>query len=92
MAAVRAAGATTAIAVTAMAGGTNNNQLKTIRCSRRKDGGSSSSDGGNSNGNSNSNGNGDGGSDDTDANALRTLVKAFFALPSALTEKSTYLL
>jgi hypothetical protein len=41
--------------VTAMAGGTNNNQLKAMGSSRRNGSGGGSGDGGNGNGNSNSN-------------------------------------
>jgi hypothetical protein len=54
VAAVRAAGATKTTMVTAMAGGTNNNQLKTRRGSGRNGGGGDSGDGGNGDGNSNS--------------------------------------
>ncbi len=50
-------GATKTTAVTAMAGGTNNDQLKAIRGSGRNGGGGGSGDGGNGNRNSNSNGN-----------------------------------
>jgi hypothetical protein len=84
--AVRAAGATKTTAVTAMAGGTTNNQLKAIRGSRRNGGGSGSGHDGNSNRNSNSNGNGDGDSNNANANALRTPLKAIFAPPPALAE------
>ncbi len=52
---MRAARATKTTMVTAMAGGTNNNQLKARRGSRRNSVGSDSEDGGNGNGNSNSN-------------------------------------
>jgi hypothetical protein len=55
VAAVRAAGATKTTTVTAMAGGTNNNQLKAIRGSRRNGGGIGSRDSGNDDRNSNSN-------------------------------------
>ncbi len=52
MAVVRAAGATKTTTMTAMAGGTDNNQLKARRGSGRINGGSGSDDGGNSDGNS----------------------------------------
>ncbi len=55
VAAVRAVGATKTTMVTAMAGGTNNNQLKARRGSRINGRGSNSSNGGNSDGNSDSN-------------------------------------
>jgi hypothetical protein len=56
VAAVRAVGATkTTSTVTAMAGGTNKNQLKARRGSGRNSGGNGSSDGGNGDRNSNSN-------------------------------------
>jgi hypothetical protein len=54
VAAVMAAGVTKTTAVTEMAGGTNSNQLKAIRGSRRNGGGGGSSDGGDGNRNSNS--------------------------------------
>jgi hypothetical protein len=55
VAAVRAAGATKTTMVTAMAGGTNYNQLKARRGSGRNGGGGGSGNGGNGDGNSNSN-------------------------------------
>ncbi len=55
MAAVRAAGAIKTTTVTAMAGGTNNNQLKARRGSGRNGRGGNSGDGGNGDGNSDSN-------------------------------------
>ncbi len=52
---MRAAGATKTTTVTAMSGGTNNNQLKAIKGSGRNGGGGGSGDGGNGNGNRDSN-------------------------------------
>ncbi len=54
---MRAAGATKTTMVTAMAGGTNNNQLKAGRGSRRNDGGGGSGSGNGGNGNRNSDSN-----------------------------------
>ncbi len=52
---MRAAGATKTTMVTAITGGTNNNQLKAIRGSRRYGSGGGSGDGGNGDRDSNSN-------------------------------------
>jgi hypothetical protein len=86
VAAVNAAGATKTTMVTAMGGGTNNNQLKAIRGSKRNGGGGGSGDSGNGNVNSNSNQDGDGDSGDAGPDALCTPPKAIFAPPSALAE------
>jgi hypothetical protein len=86
VAAVRAGGAINPTAVTAIAGVTNNNQLKAIRGSRRNDGGGASGDSGDGNGNSNSNEIGNGDSNDVYADVLCTLLKVFFSPLSALAE------
>jgi hypothetical protein len=83
---VRAAGATKTTMVTAMGGGTNNNQLKAIRGSKRNGSGGGSGDGGEGDANSDSNQDGDGDSADTNPDALRTPPKAIFAPLSALAE------
>jgi hypothetical protein len=66
--------------VTAMAGGTNNNQLKAIRGSRRNCGGGNSGDSGDGNGDSNCNQDGNGDSNVANADALCTPLEAIFAL------------
>jgi hypothetical protein len=63
--------------VTAMGGGTNNNQLKAIRGSKRNGGSNGSDEGGNGNMNSNSNQDGNGDSNNTDPDALRIPLLSF---------------
>ncbi len=75
-----------------MGWGTNNNQLKAIRGSKRKGGSGGSGDSSEGNVYSDSNQDGNGDSNDTNPDALRTPPKAIFAPPSALAEKTTYLL
>ena len=72
--------------MTAMGWGTNNNQLKTIRGSKRNSSSGGSGDGGKGNVNNDSNQDGNGDSKEADPDALRTPPKAIFALPSALAE------
>ncbi len=62
--------------MTAMGRGTNNNQLKAIRGSKRNGGGGGSGDGGEGNVNNDSNHDGDGDSNDANPDSLRTPPKA----------------
>jgi hypothetical protein len=84
--AVRAAGATKTTMVTAMGGGTNNNQLKAIRGSERNGCSGGSGDGGEGDVNSDSNQDGIGDSNNANPDALHTPPEAIFAPPSALAE------
>jgi hypothetical protein len=59
-----------------MGRGTNNNQLKAIRGSKRNGCGGGSGDGGKGNVNNNSNQDGDGDSDNADPDSLRTPLKS----------------
>jgi hypothetical protein len=59
-----------------MGRGTNNNQLKAIRGSKRNGGGGGSGDGGKGEVNNDSNQDGDGDSDDANPDSLRTPPKA----------------
>jgi hypothetical protein len=61
---------------TAMGRGTNNNQLKAIRGSKRNGGGSGSGDGGEGNVNNDSNKDGNGDSNKANPYSLRTPPKA----------------
>jgi hypothetical protein len=62
--------------VTAIGRGTNNNQLKAIRGSKRHGGGGSIGDGGEGDINNDSNRDGDGDSDNADPDFLRTPPEA----------------
>ncbi len=86
MAAVRAAGATKTTTVTAMGGGTNNNQPKAMRGSKRNGVSSGSSDSGEGDVIRDIHQDGNDDSDDADPVALRTPPEAMFAPPSALAE------
>ncbi len=59
-----------------MGRGTNNNQLKAIRGSKRNSGGGDSGDGSKGNVNNDSNRDGNGDSDDADPDSLRTPPEA----------------
>ncbi len=83
---MRAAGTTKTAMVTAMGGGTNNNQLKAIRGSRRNGSSGGNGDGGKGDVNSDSNQDGDSDSNNANPDTLRTPFKAIFAPPSALAE------
>jgi hypothetical protein len=86
VATVRAAGATKTTTVTAIERGTNNNQLKAVRGSKRNSSGGDSGDGSKGNINRDRNQDGNGDSNDADPDTLRTPPEAMFAPPSALGE------